>query len=220
MLGVGVAVLAVHNVVGNLWAPDWAYLPANVGVGALLVWWAVRAGVPGAAIGGPRTAVSGGLAAGLALGGAAAVVIALVSLVPGAADLYADDRVRGVGTAGLLYHTLLRIPVGTAVFEEAAFRGVLPALGRKVTSRARADLLAAVLFGLWHVIPSTSVAAGNEAAADFADWLVIAAAVAGTAVAGMGLALIRDRWGLAAPIVVHAVVNATAFAAAWGMGAG
>jgi membrane protease YdiL (CAAX protease family) len=216
-LGVAIALLAVHNVAGNLWMPAWSYLPLNVTVGVLLVWWALRSGVAGEDVGGPRSLVPPGLRAGAALGAVGAAVIGIGVLVPAAADLFADDRVLGVGAVGVVYHTLVRIPVGTAVFEEVAFRGVLPALGRRVTSPVRANLLAAGLFGLWHVIPSTSVAAGNDAAVGFADGIVIAAAVVGTAAVGLAFSWMRDRWGLAAPIVVHAVVNSTAFAAAWAM---
>jgi membrane protease YdiL (CAAX protease family) len=72
-----------------------------------------------------------------------------------------------------------------------------------------------VLFGLWHVIPASSVAAGNEAASGFAAGLIVAGAVVGTGVAGIGFTWLRNRHGLAAPILLHAAVNSAAFAAAW-----
>jgi membrane protease YdiL (CAAX protease family) len=153
--------------------------------------------------------------AGIVLGGSAAVLIALVAAVPAARDAFTDDRVLGVGVAGLAYHTLIRIPLGTALFEEVAFRGVLPALGRSVTAPRRADLGSAVLFGLWHVIPASSVAAGNEAASGFAAGAVVVGAVLGTAVAGIGFTWLRNRYGLAAPILLHAAINSAAFVAAW-----
>jgi membrane protease YdiL (CAAX protease family) len=143
--------------------------------------------------------------------------IGVGTLVPFAGDLFADERVLGVGTVGLLFHTLVRIPIGTALFEEIAFRGVLPALGRRVTTPLRANLLAAVLFGLWHVIPTTSVAAGNAGVAGLAAGIVIVAGVVGTALVGLGFSLMRDRWGLAAPLLLHATVNSVAFAVAWAM---
>src|SRR3990172_1409964 len=128
-----VAVLAAHNVAGNLWFPQWAYVPANLAIGALVVWLALRSGVAVTDITGPRSWLRRGLVAGGLSGAVVGVGIGLASLVPWASDLFADGRVLGVGTVGLLFHTLVRIPIGTALFEEVAFRGVLAALGRPFT---------------------------------------------------------------------------------------
>jgi membrane protease YdiL (CAAX protease family) len=141
----------------------------------------------------------------------------VTSRVPLAGDLFADDRVLGVGTAGLLFHTLVRIPLGTALFEEVAFRGVLPALGRRVLTPLRANLLAATLFGLWHLLPTASVATGNAGVAGIPDEIVLAGGVVGTAAAGLGFSWLRDRRGLAAPVLLHATVNSAAFAVAWAL---
>jgi membrane protease YdiL (CAAX protease family) len=216
-LGCVVAVLAAHNVAGNLWSPQWAYVPANLAIGVLVVWLALRSGVKVADITGPRSWLRKGVVAGAAAGLVVGAGIAVAALVPFAADLFADARVLGVGTIGLLFHSLVRIPIGTALFEEVAFRGVLPALGRRSTTPLRANLLAAALFGLWHLIPTTSVAAGNAGVAGFADGLVLAGGVAGTALVGLGFSWMRDRWGLAAPVLLHAIVNSVAFAVAWAM---
>jgi membrane protease YdiL (CAAX protease family) len=212
-----VAVLAAHNLVGNLWLPQWSYVPANLAIGAIVVWMALRSGIEATEITGPRSWLRRGLTAGGAAAAVVAAGIGVGTLVPFAGDLFADERVLGVGTVGLLFHTLVRIPIGTALFEEIAFRGVLPALGRRVTTPLRANLLAAVLFGLWHVIPTTSVAAGNAGVAGLAAGIVIVAGVAGTALVGLGFSLMRDRWGLAAPLLLHATVNSVAFAVAWAM---
>lgn len=208
-----ILVLVTHNLVGNLWAPQWAYVPANLLTGAFVVWLTLRSGVPADAITGPRSWT--GLRVGMAVGALTAVGIVAAASLEMAGDLFADDRVLGVGVVGLLFHTLVRIPIGTALFEEVAFRGVLPALGRRVMTAQRADLLAAGWFGLWHLIPSTTVASGNAAALGMADGVVVAAAVAATTAVGLALAWMRRRWGLAAPILLHAIVNSAAFAVAW-----
>lgn len=212
-----IAVLVAHNVAGNLWFPQWFYVPANLVIGALLLWLALRSGVKIADITGPRSWLRKGVVAGSVAGLVVGAGIAVAALVPFTADLFADERVLGVGTVGLLFHTLVRIPIGTALFEEVAFRGILPALGRRSTTPLRANLLAAGLFGLWHLIPTTSVAAGNAGVRDFADGLVLAGGVAATAVVGLGFSWLRDRYGLAAPVLMHAIVNSVAFAIAWAM---
>lgn len=210
-----VAVLAVHNVVGNLWLPQWSYVPANLTVGAGLVILAVGAGVERDEITGPRAWSVRGVAVGSALGAGVAAALAAAAAIPGARDAFSDDRVLGVGGAGLAYHALARIPLGTALFEEMAFRGVLPALARSRTTPMRANLMAAVLFGLWHLIPASSVASGNAAVSDISAGVVVAGSVAATGVAGLGFSWLRDHHGLAAPVVLHAVMNSAAFTAAW-----
>ena len=52
----------------------------------------------------------------------------------------------------MAYESLARIPVGTAVFEEVAFRGVLPGLIARTTTEPAAVGLSSLLFGLWHVL--------------------------------------------------------------------
>lgn len=207
--------LAVHNVVGNLWLPGWAYVPVNLTSAAVLLWLALGTGTHLTEITGPAAWLGRGVVAGVALGGSAAALIALAAAVPAARDAFADDRVLGVGGAGLAYHALVRIPLGTALFEEVAFRGVLPALGRTVTAPRRADLGSAALFGLWHVIPASSAAAGNEVASGFASGVVVTVAALATAAAGIGFTWLRNRFGIAAPILLHAAINSGAFAAAW-----
>jgi membrane protease YdiL (CAAX protease family) len=211
----GVAVLAVHNVVGNLWLPQWTYVPVNLMVGAILVVVAFGAGVTRDDITGPRARMGRGLVVGSALGAGVAAILAVAAAIPGARDAFSDDRVVGVGAAGLLYHVVVRIPLGTALFEEAAFRGVVPALARGTTTPMLANLLAAVLFGLWHVIPASSVASGNAAASSLSTGVVVAGAVVATGAAGLGLSWLKDHHGLAAPLVLHAVMNSAAFTAAW-----
>jgi membrane protease YdiL (CAAX protease family) len=49
------------------------------------------------------------------------------------------------------------------------------------------------------------------------DEIVLVGGVAGTAVVGLGFSWLRDRRGLAAPVLVHAIVNSVAFAAAWAL---
>jgi hypothetical protein len=60
-----------------------------------------------------------------------------------------------------LYQTLIRIPVGTVVFEELAFRAVLLALLCQRFSLNVAVALDSALFGLWHIVPTLSTATAN-----------------------------------------------------------
>jgi membrane protease YdiL (CAAX protease family) len=122
-------------------------------------------------------------------------------------------------------HALVRVPLGTAVWEEVAFRAVLPALleravtgtGRdRTSSRGPVTAAGALAFGLWHVRPTADAVRLN---APTAGWGRTTAAVLGgvavTAGAHVALEGLRRRTGsLLAPLVLHAAVNAAGTVAA------
>jgi membrane protease YdiL (CAAX protease family) len=121
------------------------------------------------------------------------------------------------GVGDLAYVTLVRIPLGTAVFEEFAFRGVLLALLARRWSIRTAVVASSVLFGLWHIRPTLSAVGINDPTA---GGMTVAAAVTGavvaTAAAGALFCALRLRAdSLLAPIVVHAVVNGASTVAAY-----
>jgi membrane protease YdiL (CAAX protease family) len=204
-----VAALAALNVVNNEVAPGWSYLPVNVMAGWGLISLARRDGVSPAELGLDPAR----LAAGTRTGGAA---VAAAAALPQGRPWFADERSAGAGVGGLAYQTAVRIPVGTALFEEVAFRGVLPALGARIWGRRRADAVAAGLFGLWHVLPTRHAARANPEMHRAGARPAIVGGVAITAAAGLAFSALRNRTGsLAAPVLVHAVANAASFTAAW-----
>ena len=122
--------------------------------------------------------------------------------LPFTRDLFQDDRA-DITLSAMLWQSLVMVPFGTVLMEEIAFRGVLPAMFRKRLGGGdspllKADILAALLFGLWHVLPSWNV---NETNPVFRDLLpgplgraaAITAGVMGTALAGMGWSWLRNR---------------------------
>jgi len=210
-----VGLLAAVNVGGSR-LPGWTYVPLNVILGTVLLVIARKGGATAADLGLRREDMARSLKAGALLAGLIVAAIAVAAAVPMTRSLFDDERAAGIGVAGLLYQTLLRIPVGTALFEEIAFRGGLVGLGRSMWSRHGATAVAAVLFGLWHIVPSRTFAGANAPAEQAPTALVVAAAVLATAAVGWLLTALRDRTGhLAAPVVVHTAANAAAFTAAW-----
>jgi membrane protease YdiL (CAAX protease family) len=210
------ALLIAYNNTINFWPPfhSWAYVPCNLALTVALV---VLSG-PSPPPGSVADAV-----VGLAL--AAPVALALL-LVSGTRHrgLIADERVAGLGGAVLAYHTLVRIPLGTAVTEEVLFRGVLfEAWLAAGSAPAGAALWSALAFGLWHVAPSAIGLRLNdpEARPDHVAG-VVAAAVVVSALAGLALTWLRlASGGLLAPIALHGAVNSgAAFAAARAGGPG
>jgi membrane protease YdiL (CAAX protease family) len=211
-----VAVLAAMNVVNNELAPGWSYVPLNAAAGWGLVSIARRGGTTGADLGLDPDRLRTGAGIGGALGLGIGAAVAAAAAFPRAERWFADERSAGTGVAGLAYQTAFRIPLGTALFEEVAFRGVLPALGARIWGRRRADVVAAGLFGLWHVLPTRHGARANTGMRRAGIGRAIAAGVAITTAGGLAFSALRNRTGsLAAPVLVHAAANAASFAAAW-----
>jgi membrane protease YdiL (CAAX protease family) len=186
--------LAVHNLVTNLWFSDRGYVPVNLATAGVVV----AVGGVGLELGSPAAGLAG---AGVVLG-----AVALVAACPRTRGLLADRRMAGVDARGTAWRALVRIPLGTVVLEEVAFRGVLPAL----VSPAGA----AGLFGLWHIVPTARTLDVNGIARGRL-WAV-AGAVAATTVAGLVLsAFAAAGGGLLAPALIHGAVNSGATVAAY-----
>lgn len=188
-----VGILVIHNIVTNLWLSDrWTYVPVNLATSGVL---AVVAGaeVP---VGAWWPAVA-----------AALVVVAGVALVAVVAPgLVADRRMAGVDVRGTAWRALMRIPLGTVVLEEVAFRAVLPAVLSPAAS--------AGLFGLWHVVPAARTLDTNGVRRHRAMWVAVAVVL--SAGAGAVLWELREATGgLAAPALVHVAVNSGATVAAY-----
>jgi membrane protease YdiL (CAAX protease family) len=106
---------------------------------------------------------------------------------------------------------LVIIPLGTALFEETIFRGVLLGVLMRATARRAAVITSAVLFGLWHVPAALSDAQGESAAATVG---ILAGTIAVTTVAGVLFAWLRLRSGsLAAPVLAHIATNSVTYLA-------
>jgi membrane protease YdiL (CAAX protease family) len=210
------ALLVAANLVGNLWLTPALYVPANVTMLALLLWVAGRAGAGADDLGLRRLRVRRGLAVGAAVAAVVVIFLVVAAILPETDGIF-DDQRAGMSRGLLLYHALLRIPLGTAVFEEVAFRGVLYGLGKRLWSAPRAAWLSATLFGLWHIAPSLTVVDANAAvAANIVPGLAMIGLVLSALVVGLFLTWVRDRAdSLVAPIVVHAIANSVALVIAY-----
>ena len=94
--------------------------------------------------------------------GAVAVVFAVGAALPATRDSFRDARYH-LGWGGALLTAFVLIPVGTVLFEEVAFRGVLWGLLRRWRGTWTATIVSSALFGLWHVLPSLHLATDNQA---------------------------------------------------------
>ena len=144
-----------------------------------------------------------------------AAVIFAGAAVPGVRSFFVDDRAADLGAGALAYQTLVRIPLGTALGEELLFRGVGLGVGLRRWSRAGAIVGSSALFGLWHILPALDSHAANSVATEVPVPLLIVATVGITGLAGVAFSGLRLWTGhVAAPIVVHAALNASTLLAA------
>jgi membrane protease YdiL (CAAX protease family) len=216
----GAAALLAWNAAINRVVPAPAYVPANLAMAGLSVLAARRRRVPATDLGLGRDRAAAGLRVGLAATVPVVAAVAAGAGLPATRRFLRDERGTTGGAGYALYHTLVRIPLGTAVAEETLFRGSLLGLLLQRHSRARAAAVSSVLFGLWHVLPTLDTLRLNAAAAaargdPARTGAVVAASVAVTAVAGLGFSWLRFRGdSLVAPAVVHAALNSATFAAA------
>ena len=161
-----------------------------------------------------------GLRWALAAIGAVAVLFAVAAVVPLTRSAFHDSRYHfGWGHAALTAFVL--IPVGTVLFEEVAFRGVLWGLLWRRHGPWVATGVSSALFGLWHVLPSLGLAADNQAigstvgSGSSGQAVSVLGTVLFTSLAGVVFCELRRRSGsLLAPAGLHWAANGLAVLAA------
>jgi membrane protease YdiL (CAAX protease family) len=207
-----VGLLVAVAAAGRLGPRHTMVVAGPAGAVAMLVL-ARRAGVGLDAVGlGRRSWRRGAVYAAVCVTGVAAVY-SLAVLVPVTRAAFLDERYPA-GDRIALVNAFMVIPLGTVLFEEVAFRGVLWGMLRDRLGAAWATAVSSALFGCWHVLPSLRLNEVNPAVADLVGpgpggrALAVAGAVVFTATAGVLLCELRRRSGsLLAPAGLHWAVN-------------
>jgi membrane protease YdiL (CAAX protease family) len=212
-----VCLLIVLNLTTGYVLDGWIAGAVQISAAVIAVFTARRRGYTRAALGLDPEDVGSGLRLG---GAVAALIVAGVSvaaLVPFTRGFFDDERFVDVAWLDVMVEVVVRIPVVTALGEELLFRSVLLAVLLAGMSRGRAVAVSSLLFGLWHVLTTIADLDGNEATDDFNAWeaaLGVTGVVAATGLAGAGFCWLRLRSGsLAAPWLVHTVLNASTYLA-------
>jgi uncharacterized protein len=211
--------VVVWSLVANLVVGDRGYVLRNLVATALVVWLATLAALPLEDLGLATDALGDGWRWGRLMVVAAAVVVALAAgladrLGPVAALL--GDRRAALPFAALVSAVLVRIPLGTALFEEVLFRGVVLAALQQVGSTGFAVAWSSIAFGLWHVAPTivalreNGVPPGSPAGRRAIVGAVLVTTLAGVGFAGLALA----SGSLLAPFLAHWAFNAFGLLAA------
>ncbi len=211
------AVLLAYNSTAHLLpARDALYVPVNVAAAAILWMIARQRGLHRSDLGLEPDRWRSGLAWGTATSGVVVAALIVIVVVPPLHPLLDDARVGSIGSGLVAYRALIRIPLGTALFEEFAFRGVLFGAWAKVAGIWRAAAGSSIVFGLWHIRPTIDLLDANSLAGSAGVRVAaVAAAVIGTAAVGGFFCLVRLRSrSLLAPFVAHAMINSAALVAA------
>lgn len=208
-LVVGVAI--VWNLIGNLVLPGAWYVPANLVVAVILIGITRQSGASWSELALDPADAGRGVRVGLAAMAAVGIAIAVGLLLPPVRSYFEDDGVALDTTFENWFVPLVRIPLGTVVYEEIMFRSVLFALFGRLRDVRVAVLATSVLFGAWHIVPAAETASGGA--------LAILGAVVGTVLVttttGFAFAWLRVRSNsVVAPILAHAAINSFAYVAA------
>lgn len=203
---------------GNLLAPTGAVLPgqgplaALTGVAlsaALLAWARVGAQLSWDELGLRGNAVRAA-SVGLAVGLLAIPALAVLRFPPLVGGPVTYGPIALVTPDELMVHAFVFMPLGAAIPEEVAFRGVLLGLLRRRFALARAVVLSAAAFTLSHIAVVVATLRQTNLVGDpLFVALGLAGAFGAVCAGGALFALLRVRTGhLAAPAAAHWAFNA------------
>lgn len=207
------------NVIANeVLNPAW-YIPFNLVLLAVTLVIARRAGTTWTSMGLRRDRATRGLKLGVVI--VAGIVMAMITglALSSFNEILRDERFVESSVGLLLFHALIRIPLGTALYEEVLFRGVIFGMLVRRYSPLKAAVWSSLLFGLWHILPVLDAMQTNPVGTHFSGLsgtvVAVAMAVTGTFLAGLIFIWIRLRANsILAPVIVHIGTNSTAIIAA------
>jgi uncharacterized protein len=209
--GALVAVLAAWNnvVVTRLPGYPGSYVLANGAATGVLLAAARGSGLSWAELGLARRRLPAGARWGSACAALVAGGYATALAVPALRPALTDARVGDLDGGEVAYQVLVRIPFGTVVWEEVAFRGVLLAALRRLVPPPAATAASCALFGIWHIRPALGALRANGLVeGPVATTGAVVLACVGTAAGGVVLTWLRTRSGsLLAPALLHLATN-------------
>lgn len=203
------ALASYANVIANLVLDDAWHIPFNLGVLAVAILIARRAGTTWTSMGLRRDRALRGLAVGGAVIAVIAVGVAIAVAIPDTRDLFLQDRLVDQSVAWLLFQALVRIPLATALYEEVLFRGIIFGMLVRRYTPLVAGLTSSLLFGLWHILPTIATDPLGDTDTTIIGLIVtLLGAVVGTAAAGVAFLWVRlYANSTVAPVLAHIGTN-------------
>jgi len=210
------ALAAYNNVINKHPWHHQRYVPLNAAATGAAVSAAAASGLTAADMGFGREEWPPGRAGAL-LAAAVAGGWVLIAAVPATRPVLQDKRLTSLDGRAIAYQAVVRIPIGTVLWEETAFRGVLQAALRRVLPETATIAVTSAVFGIWHIRPTLQALRVNGLADNRGQAVTrVAAAVAVTTAGGALLSWLRARSGsLTAPVLFHLATNCGGPVAAW-----
>ena len=209
LIALGNGVSALPNTLHRDFA--WALMAGNLALMAASLAWATRSvGLSWAKIGLARSGLRRGAALGLLAGGVVIAPVVLYFLfpvgLPGGEIEYAETR--SMSGASFASFILLRQPLGTSIFEETMFRGILQACSLKAFGIRPGIAFVATVFAMWHVVVNLdTIDDSNAGDSAVVAGVAVAASMVALVAGSVAMSLLRHRAGsLMAPIAFHWVV--------------
>lgn len=135
---------------------------------------------------------------------------------------FKDEHIGALSGGKLAFRALVEVPFGTVLLEEIAFRAVLFSMLARRYGLGWALVISAVLFGIWHVLPSIGTHERNPALGSVVgggvrgNVLAVVGSVLTTTVAGVVFALMRIVSGsVIAPMGLHWATNGLGYGFSW-----
>lgn len=160
--------------------------------------------------------------AALAMIGIVFAVYLIGVLIPSTREAFGDQRVGALSTGEVMWRALVRVPLGTVVLEEIAFRGVLLAMLWRRIGVVHAMVASSLVFGLWHILPSLGITQANDALGAAVGTgpggriVGVLFVVVSTFFAGLIFCELRRRFDhLIVPMALHWATNGLGYLFAW-----
>ena len=221
-VAVVIGTLIVLNVVNNRVAPQTHYLLWSFGGSVLLLAIGLLDGNTWTDMGlGWAYLIPGLMWAAVCIGGVTAVYL-VGSAFKRTRTAFHDERMSDLTGSRLMFQALVEVPFGTVLLEEIAFRAVLFSMLVRRVGLVWGIVISAVLFGLWHILPSIGTHEQNPALGSVVgegrrgNILAIALSVLTTTIAGVLFAGLRLFSGsVLAPMGLHWATNGLGYAFSW-----
>lgn len=221
-VAVVIVTLIVLNVVNNRVAPQTHYLLWSFGGSAGLLALGLLDGNSWTDMGLSVTYLLPGLiGAAICIGGVTAVYL-VGSAFKRTRAAFHDERMSELTGSRLMFQALVEVPFGTVLLEEIAFRAVLFSMLARRCGLVWGIVISAVLFGLWHVLPSIGTHEQNPALGSVVgqgrrgNILAVALSVLTTTIASVIFAGLRIVSGsVLVPMGLHWATNGLGYAFSW-----
>jgi len=214
-----VGLASYANVIANRVLDDAWHIPFNLGILAVALLISRRAGTTWTSMGLRSDRMQRGTIVGGIVILIIAVGMAIAVAIPDTRELFMDDRVIENSIGWVLFQAFIRIPLGTALYEEVLFRGIVFGMLVRRNSPLVAAAWTSLLFGFWHILPTLDTLEANPAGDLFTGMIgiviAVIGAVGGTMLAGLGFLWLRlYANSTVAPILAHIGTNSVAMLAA------